>query len=107
MIKSKIDAREKALELAVAVCTSDSDHYTNWPTVKCMADEMLQYLIGSANLPETAPSAEDLVLKTMEAVNQASRMGRESSFQQEIEKLATALKPKGTAVTASGNTKED
>lgn len=103
MIKSKIDAREKALELAVSFAVS-REHFRLIDVLE-VAQEFEKHLIGSADLPETAPSAEDLVLKTMEAVNQASRMSREASFQQEIEKLATALKPKGTAVTASGNFK--
>lgn len=105
MIKSKIDAREKALELAVRLAASGE-----LPSINCIngvADGFAQYIIGSAELPETEPSAEDLALKTMEAVNQASRMSRESSFHQEIEKLAAALKPKGTAVITSGNFKED
>lgn len=103
MIKSKIDAREKALELAVNFAVrcvgAQSGDVIN------VADEFEKYLISSADLPETAPSAEDLALKTMEAVNQASRMSRESSFQQEIEKLATALRRK--TATTSDNTKED
>ena len=91
MIKSKIDAREKALELAVKLAAQYK--LPSGCSIRDVADEFAQYIIGSAELPETEPSAEDLALKTMEAVNQASRMSRASSFHQEIEKLAAALKP--------------
>lgn len=102
MIKSKIDAREKALELAINFAMrcvgAQSGDVIN------VADEFEKYLIGSADLSETAPSAEDLVLKTMEAVNQASQINHPLSMEAI---LAEALTRKGTAETASGNFKRE
>lgn len=71
MIKSKIDAREKALELAVewrkALPNSLSE------TTESMAEKFLKILIGDAELPETEPSAEELTLKAIQQVVEATK----------------------------------
>lgn len=64
MIKSKIDARERALELAVA-------HYNGIEGNRILdvvetAKEFESYLIGDAELPETEPTAEDVATKAIE-----------------------------------------
>lgn len=49
MIKSKIDARERALELAVNASKSSHTHAS---TIVLNAKEFESYLIGDAELPE-------------------------------------------------------
>lgn len=49
MIKSKIDARERALELAVEFC---KDQTANDELVVRCAESFKSFLIGSAELPE-------------------------------------------------------
>lgn len=64
MIKSKIDARERALELAIA-------HYNGIEGNRMLdvvdtAKKFESYLIGDAELPETEPTAEDVATKAIE-----------------------------------------
>lgn len=65
MIKSKIDARERALELAVEFCKCQigSDELV----VKC-AEDFKSFLIGDAELPETQSDTE-LVKAFLEVMN--------------------------------------
>ena len=51
MIKSKIDARERALELVIPVAVKLMEGGTTVDLVK-LADEVKDYLIGDAELPE-------------------------------------------------------
>lgn len=64
MIKSKIDARERALELAVN-CFDVKDKF-GASNVVGFAKAFEQYLIGDADLPETEPTAEDVATKAIE-----------------------------------------
>ena len=64
MIKSKIDARERALELAIA-------HYNGIEGNRILdvvetAKKFESYLIGDADLPKTEPTAEDVATKAIE-----------------------------------------
>lgn len=64
MIKSKIDARERALEMAIA-------HYNGIEGNRILyvvdtAKEFESYLIGNAELPETEPTVEDVATKAIE-----------------------------------------
>lgn len=51
MIKSKIDARERALELVIPVAVKLMESGVTVDLVK-LADEVKDYLIGDAELPE-------------------------------------------------------
>lgn len=72
MIKSKIDARERALELAVAqsekrnVVHFDKNGLPLERDVIATAQAFETYLIGDAELPETEPTAEDVATKAIE-----------------------------------------
>lgn len=72
MIKSKIEAREKAMELAVplAIALLDGSQTVN---LVSLADEIKDYIIGDTELPEAEPSAEDLTLKAIQQVVEATK----------------------------------
>lgn len=65
MIKSKIDARERALELAVEFCKGQTG--SDELVVRC-ADSFKSFLIGDAELPETQSDTE-LVKAFLEVMN--------------------------------------
>ena len=62
MIKSKIDARERALELVVSLGLHDRE------LIMDMAKEFTDFLIGDAELPETQSDTE-LVKAFLEVMN--------------------------------------
>lgn len=64
MIKSKIDARERALELAIAYYSGDKG--ARREEVLATAEAFATYLIGSAELPTKEPTAEDVATKAIE-----------------------------------------
>ena len=66
MIKSKIDARERALELAVAYYSGDNNARTR--DVIAAAEVFKTFLIGSAELSETQSDTE-LVKAFLEVMN--------------------------------------
>lgn len=66
MIKSKIDARERALELAVK--SFDSQSVSKASNVVGFAKTYEQYLIGDAELPEVQSDTE-LVKAFLEVMN--------------------------------------
>lgn len=66
MIKSKIDARERALELAVKCFDAQSKFGTS--SVVGFANVFERYLIGDAELPETQSDTE-LVKAFLEVMN--------------------------------------
>lgn len=70
MIKSKIDARERALELAVAFGKDNGRVYIKH-IVDC-ASEFEKYLVGEAELPEKELSVEELTAKSLERILTAS-----------------------------------
>ena len=65
MIKSKIDARERALELATSFCkgVTMSDEIVT----RC-ANNFTLFLIGDAQLPETEPGVEDITNNAIERI---------------------------------------
>lgn len=65
MIKSKIDARERAMEMVIPVAVKLMEGGTTVDLVK-LADEVKDYPIGDADLPETEPTAEDVATKAIE-----------------------------------------
>ena len=65
MIKSKIDARERALELAVELCKGQTG---SDKLVVRFAAGFAEYLIGSAELPEVQSDTE-LVKAFLEVMN--------------------------------------
>lgn len=75
MIKTKIDAREKALELAVEWRKAMPNSLGE--TTESMAEKFVKFLIGDAELPETEPSAEELTMKAIQQVVEATK----SSYQ--------------------------
>ena len=62
MIKSKIDARERALEIV-----KPSDFTTVEEQIEC-AKKIEAYLIGDAELPETEPSTEEVTKRSLEHI---------------------------------------
>lgn len=72
MIKSKIEAREKAMELAVplAIALLNGSQTVN---LVSLADEIKDYIIGDTELPEAEPSAEELTLKAIQRVVEATK----------------------------------
>ena len=66
MIKSKIDARERALELAIAYYSGDKG--ARREEVLATAEAFATYIIGSAELPSVEPSVEDVTNKAMDRV---------------------------------------
>lgn len=66
MIKSKIDARERALELAVKCFDAQSKFGAS--NVVGFANVFEQYLIGDAELPETEPSTEEVTKRSLEHI---------------------------------------
>lgn len=65
MIKSKIDARERALELAVEFCKGQTG--SDELVVRC-AEGFKSFLIGDAELPETEPSTEEVTKRSLEHI---------------------------------------
>lgn len=65
MIKSKIDARERALELAVELCKGQTG--SDELVVRC-AEGFKSFLIGDAELPEVQSDTE-LVKAFLEVMN--------------------------------------
>ena len=65
MIKSKIDARERALELAVELCKGQTG--SDELVVRC-AEGFKSFLIGNAELPEVQSDTE-LVKAFLEVMN--------------------------------------
>ena len=73
MIKSKIEAREKALALAVEVCKYDINE-SRVSNVLTIAKQYEEYMIGSVDLPEVEPSIEDMTNRAMDRIIEATRM---------------------------------
>lgn len=73
MIKSKIEARERAVELItpIAIELIKSGSTVN---LESMANEMVEYLIGDANLPDVEPSIEELTAKSIEKLISATNI---------------------------------
>lgn len=77
MIKSKIEAREKALELSVK----------SYPNGNGTVDDVIRtagryylYLVGGCELPEQEPSAEELVNRTVNKYLEAFNVPKKEPF---------------------------
>lgn len=66
MIKSKIDARERALEIVASLGLHDRELMMD------IAKEFTDFLIGDAELPEREPSIEEITAKSIEKILTAS-----------------------------------
>lgn len=75
MIKSKINAREKALELSVKIYQSDG-HATDGAII-ATACRFYSYLVSECELPEQEPSAEELVNKTVDKYLESFNVNKE------------------------------
>lgn len=69
MIKSKIEARERALELAISW---GKDIYSRPDGIIDCAEKFAEYIIGEAELPEREPSIEEITAKSIEKILTAS-----------------------------------
>lgn len=70
MIKSKIEARERALELAVETFKGSNRFSHN--DVLEVSKYYTDFLIGEAELPEKEPSIEEITAKSIEKIMAAS-----------------------------------
>lgn len=95
MIKSKIDARERALELAVEFCKYQigSDELV----VKC-AENFKSFLIGNAELLEVQSDTE-LVKAFLEVANNEIEKSRERN-NRDLEELIKTLKERDAGFSA-------
>ena len=96
MIKSKIDARERALELAIA-------HYNGIEGNRIIdavetAKQFESYLIGDAELPETQSDTE-LVKAFLEGANNEIEKSRERN-NRDLEELIKTLKERDAGISA-------
>lgn len=69
MVKSKIEARERALELAISW---GKERYPRPSGIIECAEEFAKFLIGEAELPEREPSIEEITAKSIEKILTAS-----------------------------------
>lgn len=72
MIKSKIEARERALETAVSIFAK-AERVTREDFFSIVKD-IEKYLISDANLPEVEPSIEEITAKSIEKLISATNM---------------------------------
>ena len=77
MIKSKIEAREKALELSVK--SYPNGNVSDNDIIKT-AESFYTYLVGECELPEQEPSAEELVNKTVDKYLEAFNVPNKEPF---------------------------
>ena len=92
MIKSKIDARERALEFV-----KPSDFTTVEEQIEC-AKKIEKYLIGDAELPEVQSDTE-LVKAFLEVANNEIEKSRERN-NRDLEELIKTLKERDAGISA-------
>ena len=73
MIKSKIEARERVVELVTPIVIELIKGGSK-VNLESMANEMVKYLIGDANLPEVEPSIEEITAKSIEKLISATNI---------------------------------
>ena len=88
-IKSKIEARQEALSLAIQYSQQNSDNQTNLFNVVCVAKTFEEYIVGTANLPEKTKSIEEMTNECLAAIVPAS-LGVASMKQDETKQNETA-----------------
>ena len=96
MIKSKIDARERALEMAVKCF--DAHGRIRSSNVVDFAKVFEQYLIGDAGLPEVQSDTE-LVKAFLEVANNEIEKSRERN-NRDLEELIKTLKNRDAGISA-------
>jgi hypothetical protein len=69
MVKSKIEARERALELAIS--WGKIRDVRPRDIIEC-AENFAEYIIGEAEIPEKEPSIEEITAKSIEKILAAS-----------------------------------
>ena len=92
MIKSKIDARERALEMV-----KPSDFTTVEEQIEC-AKKIESYLIGNAELPEVQSDTE-LVKAFLEVANNEIEKSRDRN-NRDLEELIKTLKERDAGISA-------
>ena len=92
MIKSKIDARERALEIVASLGLYDRE------LIMDMAKEFADFLIGDAELPETQSDTE-LVKAFLEVANNEIEKSRERN-NRDLEELIKTLKERDAGFSA-------
>lgn len=92
MIKSKIDARERALEFVASLGLHDRE------LIMDMAKEFTDFLIGDAELPEFQ-SDGDLVKAFLDVANSEIEKSRERN-NRDLEELIKTLKERDAGLSA-------
>ena len=92
MIKSKIDARERALEIVASLGLHDRE------LIMDMAKEFTDFLIGDAELPEVQSDTE-LVKAFLEVANNEIEKSRERN-NRDLEELIKTLKERDAGFSA-------
>ena len=95
MIKSKLDARERALELAVEFCKGQTG--SDELVVRC-AEGFKSFLIGSAELPEFQ-SDGDMIKAFLDVANNEIEKSRERN-NRDLEELIKTLKNRDAGISA-------
>lgn len=102
MIKSKIDARERALELAVEFCKGQTG--SDELVVKC-AEDFKSFLIGDAELPEFQ-SDGDMIKAFLDVANNEIEKSRERN-NRDLGELIKTLKKRDAGISAEVPCKSD
>lgn len=92
MIKSKIDARERALEFVVSLGLHDRELIID------MVKEFTDFLIGDAELPEVQSDTE-LVKAFLEVANNEIEKSRDRN-NRDLEELIKTLKERDAGISA-------
>ena len=92
MIESKIDARERALEMVASLGLHDRE------LIMDMAKEFTDFLIGDAELPEVQSDTE-LVKAFLEVANNEIEKSRERN-NRDLEELIKTLKERDASFSA-------
>ena len=90
MIKSKIDARERALEIVASLGLHDRE------LIMDMAKEFTDFLVGDAELPEVQSDTE-LVKAFLEVANNEIEKSRERN-NRDLEELIKTLKERDAGI---------
>lgn len=96
MIKSKIDARERALEMAVEWRKAMPNSVAE--TTESMAENFAKFLIGDAELPEVQSDTE-LVKAFLEVANNEIEKSRDRN-NRDLEELIKTLKVRDAGISA-------
>ena len=98
MIKSKIDARERALELVapLAIELIKGGHTVN---MVFMAEEIVEYLIGDAELPEVFDDNDNI--KTLIGMIETEMAAFRKQGNDNLEALTNFLEKRGMALSGT------